>query len=245
MLLLLWLPACSNDDSTGPGHQSGRLALLPVDGSVLTSDFTVTIGTDAVDSMAVYLDDTMLAVVDSPPFTLPVVLGEHGAGEYALNVTVFDGGAQEHLSANILICFGVGLDIGNFAPSCSLEDLQGANHPFRTPPGDRVLLLDFWATWCPPCRFMLPETQRLFEEYGDQGLEVLTISNENEEIVKSFVLENEYTFPVLLDTNDFAHFVFDVRAIPKYFLIDHRGVVRYVQVGTGGIPLEEIILELL
>jgi len=246
LLLLLWLPACSSEDPTDTVHQSGGLTLFPGDGSVLTSDFTVRIGSDAVDSMAVYLDDTMLAVVAEPPFILPVVLGEQGPGEFSLTVTVFDGGTQEHLSANILLCFGVGLEIGNFAPSCSLEDLEGVNHSIRTPSGAKLLLLDFWATWCPPCRFALPETQRLFEEYGNQGLEVLTISNEHAEIIKSFILENDYTFPVLLDTNDFAHFVFDVRAIPKYFLIDHRGVVRYVQVGGGGPrPLEEIILELL
>lgn len=245
LLLLFWLPACSGENPTDSGPQAGGLELYPGDGAVLTSDFTVTIGTDAVDSMTVFLADTMLAVVAEPPFSLPVVVGEHGPGEFSLTVTVFDGDAQEHLSSNILMCFGVGLGIGNYAPSCSLEDLDGNNRSFRTSRGAKLLLLDFWATWCPPCRFALPETQRLFEEYGQMGLEVLTISNESEEIVQSFILENHYTFPVLLDTNNFAHFVYDVRAIPKYFLIDHRGVVRYVQVGSGGTPLEEVILRIL
>ena len=245
LLPLLLLPACSDENPTSTGDGPTGPFLVPSDGTVLLSDFVVSVGTDTIDSMAVYMDETMVAVVTAPPFTLPVVMVEHGPGEHSLAVTVYDGDAEEHLSAEILICYGVGLDIGNFAPTFSLEDMEGVTHSFRAAPGAKLLLLDFWATWCPPCIRGLPETQRLFDEYGDDGLKVLTITSESEEIVRPFIRENDYSFPVLLDTDGFGHMVFDVWAIPKYFLIDRRGVVRHVYVGGDGPILEDIILELL
>lgn len=245
LLLLLGLSACSEDTPTGTGDWTSNLALSPADGAVLTADFDLRIGTSAVDSMVVFFDGERLAVVAERPFTFPFLLAKYEPGEHSLGVTVFAGDAQEQLSADVLMCHGVGHDVGNYAPSYSLDDLDGARHSFRALPDAKLLLLDFWATWCPPCRAALPETQRLYEEYGDRGLKVLTISSEYEEVIRPFISENEYSFPVLLDSDGRAHLVYGVFAIPTYFLIDQRGIVRHVQVGTGGTLLEEIIKELL
>jgi peroxiredoxin len=239
------LPACSDDNPTGTGNGPTGPALFPADGAVLTSDFSVSVGTDAIDTMVVFLDETMVAVVSAPPFTLPMVMVEYGPGEHSLAVVVIDGDDQEILAADILMCYGTGLDVGNFAPTFALEDLDGKMQSFRAAPDARVLLLDFWATWCPPCVRALPETQRLFDEYGEDGLKVLTITSESQEIVRPFMREHDYSFPVLLDTEAFARMVFDVYAIPKYFVIDRSGVVRHVYVGGGGPSLEDIIQDLL
>ena len=170
---------------------------------------------------------------------------EHGPGEHSLAVVVFEGDDQEHLSADILMCYGTGLDVGNFAPAFSLRDMDGVNRSFQASHGAKVVFLDFWAVGCPPCVRGLPETQSLFEEYGENGLKVLTITGDPEEVVQPFMDQNDYSFPVLLDTDGFAHQVFDVWAIPKYFILDRQGVVRHVYVGSGGPSLTEIIQELL
>ena len=245
LMPLFFLSACSDDNPTSTGDESTGPALFPADGAVLTSDFTVSVGTDAIDTMMVFMDEHMVAVVTAPPFTLPMAMVEHGPGEHSLAVVVIDGGDQELLAADILMCYGTGLDVGNFAPTFALEDMDGIRHSFRAAPDAQVLLLDFWATWCPPCVRALPETQRLFDEYGDEGLKVLTITSESEDIVRPFMRENDYSFPVLLDTDGFARMVFDVYGIPKYFVIDRNGVVRHVYLGGGGPSLEEIILELM
>ena len=245
LLLLFGLSACSDDTPTDTGDWASNLTLFPADGAVLTADFDLSIGTNAIDSMVVFFDYARLAVVAAPPFILPVTLVEHDPGEHSLVVMVFAGDAQEVLLADVLMCHGLGHDVGNFAPSFSLDDLEGVTHSFSASPDAKVLLLDFWATWCSPCVRALPETQRLFEEYGDQGLKVLTINSESEETIQPFMLENEYSFPVLLDSRGRAHLMFGVVGIPSYILIDHRGIVRHSRVGTGGTPLEDIIKELL
>lgn len=245
LLPLVLLSACSDNNPTSTGNGPTGPALFPADGAVLLSDFVVNVGTDAIDSMVVYMDLSEVAVVTAPPFTLPVAMVDYGHGKHYLAVVVFDGDDQEHMAADILMCYGTGLDVGNFLPTFAMADMNGTTHSFRAAPDARVLLLDFWATWCSPCVRDLPETQRLFDEYGDEGLKVLTISGESEEIVRPFIRENDYTFPVLLDTEGFARMVFDVYAIPQYFVIDRRGVVRHAYLGGGGPSLEDIILELM
>ena len=83
-MLLLGLPACSNDTPTGTGDWTSSLALFPADGAVLTADFDLSIGTNAVDSMVVFFDYARLAVVDAPPFILPFTLVKHDASNISL-----------------------------------------------------------------------------------------------------------------------------------------------------------------
>lgn len=245
LFLLLGLSACSSDTPTGTGDWKTTLNLLPADGAVITANFDLSIGATAVDSMVVYCDGSRLAVVTTAPFILPFTLVKFDPGEHSLLVDVFAGNDREQLSATVLLCHGLGTDVGYFAPSMSLVDLKGFTHELSASPGGKVLLLDFWGTWCPPCVAALPETQRLFEEYSDLGLKVLTVNSEFEEIIRPFIRENEYTFPVLLDTRQRAGMLFEIWALPAYFIIDHRGIIRHVRWGSGGRPMEDIIKELL
>ena len=86
-----------------------------------------------------------------------------------------------------------------------------------------VVLLNFWATWCPPCRKEMPDMQKLYERYEKKGLIVLAVSDEKRETVEGFLTKQSYTFPILLDPDRKTNTAFYVEGIPKSFLFDRQG----------------------
>jgi peroxiredoxin len=86
-----------------------------------------------------------------------------------------------------------------------------------------VVLLNFWATWCPPCRKEMPDMQKLYERFEKKGLIVLAVSDEKRETVEGFLAKQNYTFPVLLDKDRETNTAFYVEGIPKSFLFDREG----------------------
>lgn len=115
---------------------------------------------------------------------------------------------------------------GKPAPAFSLTDLDGKEHTLKSLKG-KVLLLDFWATWCPPCRRELPHVQKLHEELASQGLVVLGVNSEKDEAkLKKSLKENKITFPVLRDTERAASEAYKVTAIPRVIIIDRNGTVK-------------------
>ena len=87
----------------------------------------------------------------------------------------------------------------------------------------RVVLLNFWATWCPPCRKEMPDMEKLHQRFEKKGLVVLAVSDEKRETVEKFLAEHPYTFPILLDPDRKVSDTFDVEGIPKSFLFDRKG----------------------
>lgn len=114
-----------------------------------------------------------------------------------------------------------------------LSDLKG-----------KVALLDFWATWCPPCRDELPIIEKLHKEFKDKNLVVLGISNEDKETIENFLKNNELTFPILLDEKGKAGKSYKVVAIPRLLLIDKTGKIRKDILGYNP-QNEEILKELI
>ncbi len=104
----------------------------------------------------------------------------------------------------------------------TLKGLDGNSYALHALRG-RVVLLNFWATWCPPCRKEMPDLERLYREFRDRGLIVLAVSDEEAETVTPFVEKEGYTFPVLLDPGRGVHEDFNVEGIPKSFVIDKQG----------------------
>src|ERR1017187_9980171 len=86
-----------------------------------------------------------------------------------------------------------------------------------------VVLLNFWATWCPPCRKEMPDMQKLYERFEKKGLIVLAVSDEKRETVEGYLAKQSYTFPVLLDLDRKTNTAFYVEGIPKSFLFDRQG----------------------
>ena len=87
----------------------------------------------------------------------------------------------------------------------------------------KVVLLNFWATWCPPCRKEMPDMEKLYQRFSKQGLIVLAVSDEESETVINFLKKQNYTFPVLLDPGRKVNTAFNVEGIPKSFLFDRQG----------------------
>jgi len=112
------------------------------------------------------------------------------------------------------------------APAFSLKNLQGGHSRLSDYRG-QVVLLNFWATWCGPCRAEMPSMEKLWQTYRDQGLVVVAVSTDNggESRIKNFARRLELTFPILLDPDSQASDAYQVSGIPVSFLIDRQGRV--------------------
>jgi peroxiredoxin len=110
-----------------------------------------------------------------------------------------------------------------------------------------VIIMNFWATWCPPCRAEMPGINNFYEAYKDEGLIVLAINEEeSEEQVRPFIQLNNFTFPILLDSQGRVAQQYSTRSFPTTFIIDREGVIQHVQTGViSERELEEIIVPLL
>jgi len=110
-----------------------------------------------------------------------------------------------------------------------------------------VILVNTWATWCPPCKAEMPAINKFYEAHQNDGLVVLAInSQEDVATVQQFINVQGFTFPVLLDTQASVINQYKVRGLPTTFIIDRDGVIRYVH--TGAITqqqLEDVIGPLL
>lgn len=125
-----------------------------------------------------------------------------------------------------------GLRIGDIAPDFTL----GSNRASRVSLSElrgKIVILNFWATWCPPCRHEVPALQAIHNELGPQGVVVLAI-NEGEKLenVERFAHDNKISFAVWLDEDRWAGNIYQVRAIPTTYFIDGEGIIRDIQIGT-------------
>ncbi len=106
----------------------------------------------------------------------------------------------------------------------TLADLQGKAWHLRDLQG-RVVLVNFWATWCPPCRKEMPDLDALYNKFKDQGFVVLAISDEEAAKVSPFITEHKISYPVLLDPGRKVNDAFIVEGIPKSFVYDRSGKI--------------------
>ena len=122
----------------------------------------------------------------------------------------------------------------NFAPDFSFTSAQGEYISLDDLKG-KVVLLDFWGTWCPPCVASVPDLRNLYKRYANEPSFVLIgISSDHDEGVwRQFTEKNKMVWPQYLDENRRIQKAFGVRAFPTYILIDHEGIVRMQSVGFG------------
>jgi peroxiredoxin len=104
----------------------------------------------------------------------------------------------------------------------TLTDLTGKNWQLKSLSG-KTVLVNFWATWCPPCRKEMPDLDALYRRYEERGLVVLAISDEGVGTVKTFIGDHKVSYPVLLDPGGKVSKLFRVQGIPKSFLYDRNG----------------------
>jgi len=104
----------------------------------------------------------------------------------------------------------------------TLTDLNGKSWTLSGLRG-KVVLVNFWATWCPPCRKEMPDLETLYNRFKGQGLVVLGISDEDASKVNAFISEGGYTYPILLDPGRKVNDLFQIEGIPKTFVFAHDG----------------------
>lgn len=124
--------------------------------------------------------------------------------------------------------------MGNPAPPLALKDMQGNSIALESLRG-KTVLLDFWATWCPPCRADSKALNKLFAKYRDKGLQVIGISvDEERDVVEKYLQGSPDNYPISLTTENQMPEIYKVEALPTYILIDPDGKVSWVASGDQG-----------
>lgn len=119
---------------------------------------------------------------------------------------------------------------GTPAPDFELESLDGKTVKLSELKGKPVFL-DFWATWCGPCRRALPHTQAFFEKYKDRAHIFAVNLRESKEKVREFMERYDYSFPVLMDTKGAVAEAYQVSGIPHFVVIDAEGKIQLIKTG--------------
>lgn len=134
-----------------------------------------------------------------------------------------------------------GLPDGTMAPSLELPSINGDTAELAQYRG-RPVIVNIWATWCPPCVREMPSLQRVYERFGEEGLEILAVAVDDlpgerqpdgriEGLVSRFVDEYGLTFPVVIDPTGRTERRFGTEFLPTTVLIDRNGRIRATEVG--------------
>ena len=125
-----------------------------------------------------------------------------------------------------------GVKVGNLAPDFQLQNLDGQTISLSGLQGTPVLI-NFWATWCPPCRGEMPYIQEIYEEWIDKGLVLLAINiGEASSAVRGFMQSQNLSFTVLLDTEQDVAQRYGISGIPTTFFVDKNGIIQDRVVGA-------------
>lgn len=124
----------------------------------------------------------------------------------------------------------IGLGVGLKAPDFELENLAGDKVKLSDFVGKKVML-NFWATWCPPCKAEIPDMQKLsLEEQGNIVILAVNIDPEND--VAGFAKQMGVTFPILLDKTNKVNKTYQIISIPTSYFIDEKGLIKYKHIGA-------------
>ncbi|MDQ7024572.1 MAG: cytochrome c biogenesis protein/redoxin [Anaerolineae bacterium] len=141
----------------------------------------------------------------------------------------------------------VGLDVGNRAPDFTITIVEGEEVALSDLQG-QVVLLNFWGTWCGPCRREMPEFQAVYEEYQDSGFTILALAvrGDTEADVIEFRDDFELTFPLAVDEGDRINDIYSIVSQPSTLILDKDGVIIYKNFGiTLASQIEEVLAEAL
>jgi cytochrome c biogenesis protein CcmG, thiol:disulfide interchange protein DsbE len=130
---------------------------------------------------------------------------------------------------------------GFLAPDFTLKTPSGETYTLSDLKGQAVLI-NIWATWCPPCRAEMPAIQKMYDEYQSQGFIVLAVNStiqDNPLEIPAFTEEYSLTFPILLDETGNVGRIYQVRSLPSSYFINRHGIITEVVIGG---PMSEALL---
>jgi peroxiredoxin len=116
-----------------------------------------------------------------------------------------------------------------FQNDFTLQSIDGESYTLSELKGN-VIIVDFWATWCPPCRNSIPALSKLYDKYHERGFMILGISTEDVNTLIEYRDAQQIPYPILSATNEVVK-AYEVTAIPKMFFFDKTGAVRKTQTG--------------
>ncbi len=130
---------------------------------------------------------------------------------------------------------------GFLAPDFELKTIEGETIKLSDLRGQAVLV-NLWATWCPPCRAEMPAIEKVYNDYKDEGFVVLAVNMTYQDTfadIAPFIDEYGLTFPILLDETSEVGTAYQLRSLPSSFFIDREGIIREVVIGG---PMAEALL---
>ena len=125
---------------------------------------------------------------------------------------------------------GNAIEIGASAPDFSLSDINGGEISLSAFSG-KVVILDFFASWCPPCREEIPDFIELEKAYGNKGFAMIGVALVSAGEAKDFAGKMGINYPVLVDDNKVSELYGPIRSIPTTFVIDKNGKVAKIYIG--------------
>ena len=145
--------------------------------------------------------------------------------------------------------FGFSLTPGDKAPALELPQLESGSSLSLASLEGKVVYLDFWASWCGPCRISLPAMEKIHQQYAEQGFEVLAI-NVDEFITdaREFLEDNPVSYKVVRDAEGKSPELYQIKGMPTAFLVDRNGVIRHIHEGFSkgdASRVETLVRELL
>lgn len=136
------------------------------------------------------------------------------------------------LSITLLVCTDAYATTKNTpASDFTLKGRDGANHRLSEEVGN-IVIVNFWASWCGPCREELPAFESLYQEYADLGVTVYGVNVDDDPEKANVLLKDiDVSFPVLFDTNGDVSKLYDVSAMPTTVMVDRDGITRLIHKG--------------
>jgi cytochrome c biogenesis protein CcmG/thiol:disulfide interchange protein DsbE len=131
--------------------------------------------------------------------------------------------------------------VGFSAPDFTLKTAGGETYTLSELRG-HAILVNLWATWCPPCRAEMPAIEKIYQEYKDEGLVVLAVDMTYQDdplAVVPFIEEYGLTFPILLDETGKVASAYQLRSLPSSYFINRAGIIQNIVVGG---PMSEALL---
>ncbi|WP_280771474.1 redoxin domain-containing protein [Salipaludibacillus daqingensis] len=128
----------------------------------------------------------------------------------------------------------IGLGEGDYAPDFTLENLEGEEVSLSDFRGEKKVMVNFWATWCPPCRAEMPDMQEMYEEHDDIEILAINLTETEPSVgqVDDFADDFGLTFPILLDHDVEIADVYDIQPVPTSYMIDSQGRVQSIALGA-------------